>query len=66
MTDTVEVVEEEKIDDHKEWISGYQSAVRYEAMTPEMVLIKLNELEAEGDYIKPSIRHWLKNRIRKN
>ena len=46
-------------------ISGYQSAVRYGAMTPDQVLIKLNQLEHEGSYIKPSIRKWLKKRTKK-
>lgn len=61
MLNEVEIVqvEEEKM------ISGYRSAVRYGAMTPKQVLIKLNELEAEGNYIKSSIRSWLKNRIKK-
>lgn len=65
MTDTVEV-KKEKEDDHTEWISGYQSAVRYGAMTTEQVLTKLAQLEGEGNYIKPSIRSWLKNRIKKH
>ena len=55
MTDTVEV-EEDKI------ITGYQSAVRYGAMTPAQVLIKLDQLEAEGNYIKSSIRSWIRGR----
>ena len=55
MTDEVEV-EEEKM------ITGYQSAVRYGAMTPEQVFLKLDLLEAEGNYIKPSIRRWLRGR----
>jgi len=65
MTDTMEVVKKEKIDDHKEWVSGYQSAVRYGAMTPEQVLIKLNQLKNEGNFIKPSIIKWVKKRMKK-
>ncbi len=53
MTNTVE---EDKM------ITGYQSAVRYGAMTTEQVLLKLSLLETEGNYIKLSIRRWLRGR----
>ena len=57
MIDIVEV--EEKM------ISGYQSAVRYGVLTPKQVLTKLDDLEAEGNYIKSSFRSWLKKRMKK-
>ncbi len=60
MTDTVEVeVEEEKM------MSGMQSAVRYGFNTAQECLDILNNLEAEGNYIRQSIRRWLKNRSKK-
>jgi len=43
-------------------VTGYRSAVRCGAMTPEQVLIKLDILKSDGFYIKPSIIKWLKKK----